>query len=334
MTCKECNAPTTQTAEEVEVCISCGLLQEAYFPIISMEVERYVTARAEYHSAEDFISNLESSCGSYIAAAAYSSTNDSNQIFNRSTLLNQRNQQNSSKLSKILPLVESLKAICYKHFNDGVSNEAIKILKQNQNQWRNINKYHIFGACIYLASQMLSKPVSFADVAIAVNNSANCQITSFNEIGKVVKKITSKTTENSEAPLINIRSLPTISSTISQVKDETEKKENPPMPSIIEDKSFNNAPVIRNSHSIPHKTHATIEGIMNKHYLSLNVEYGTLQRAIELIPKYLNELEGRKPATIAAVCFLKLSHKLTIQAVGKVLRISRPTITQALKSCK
>ena len=262
MTCKECHAQTTFTPEEAEVCMSCGLLQDGFFPIISMEVEKYITARAEYHSVDDFISNLEPCSGSFIGG--YSLTNESNQIFNRSTLVHQRNQQNSSKLRRILHLVENLKAICYKHFNEGVSHEAIKILKKKEPQWRNINKYHVFGACIYLACQMLSKAVSFADVALAVNNSANCQITSFNEIGKVVKKITS--TESSEAAAAsqtNNASLP-ILTPVPQGKD-MEKKENLPIPrripSIVEDKASNNVPMVGKSHSIPHKTQATIEGI-------------------------------------------------------------------------
>ena len=325
--CKECNAPTTFTPEEAEVCTSCGLLQEAFFPVISMEVERYVTARAEY-TTDEFNSNLESAAGSFIGA--YSS-NSRNETFDRSTLVNQRNQQNSSKITKILRLVESLKAICYKHFNDGVSHEAIKILKQKENHWRNINKYHVFGACIYLASQKLSRAVSFADVALAVNNSANSQITSFNEIGKLVKKITS--TEISEAALKSNSVV--VSSLVPPPGNLTKKEENLPILSILDDKSTTKAPIVVNSRPIAaNKTQVTIEGIMNKHYISLKLEYSTLQRAIALIRKYLDELEGRKPATIAAACFLKVSDKLTVQSVGKVLGVSRPTLTSALKSCK
>lgn len=334
MTCKECNAPTTLTPEEAEVCMNCGLLQEAFFPIISMEIEKYLAARGEYHSFDDFTSNLECASGSYIGA--YCSGNENNQIFDRSVLMNQRKQQNSSKLHKLFGLSENLKAICYKHFNDAISNEAIKILKQKENQWRNINKYHVFGACIYLACQILSRPFSFADIAFAVNNSANCQITSFNEIGKLVKKITAS--EISEPSQMKSNSLPIPIASPNPQGNGMEKKQNMPIPSILEDNksSITTAPVVgnSNSHAIVNKMQSTIEGMMNKHYISLKLEYGTLQRAIALIPKYLYELEGRKPATVAAACFLKASDKLTIQNVGKVLGVSRPTLTSALKSCK
>jgi transcription initiation factor TFIIIB Brf1 subunit/transcription initiation factor TFIIB len=326
MTCKECNAPTTVTPEEAEVCTNCGLLQEDFFPIISMEVERYVTARAEYYSTDNCFSNLESLGGTSIAA--YSSPNENNAIC--STLLNQRNQQNFSKLNRILRLSESLKAICYKHFNDGISHEAIKILKQKENQWRNNNKYQVFGACIYLACMQLSRPLSFADIALAINNSVNGQITSFNEIGKLVKKITSLESSN---PAQSKSNSPSISSSFTK-ENTMKKKENLPIPSIPEHKSLNNNEAVGNSLPIANKTRAIVEGIMNKHYILLKLEYSTLQRAIALVPKYLDELEGRKPATIAAACFLKVSDKLTLQSVGKVLGVSRPTLTSALKLCK
>jgi len=57
---------------------------------------------------------------------------------------------------------------------------------------------------------------------------------------------------------------------------------------------------------------------MNKHYIALKLEYSTLQQAISLIPNYSNQLEGRKPATIAAVCFMKSSNQLSIANVAKV----------------
>ena len=186
MSCKECAAPVTQTPEETEVCTMCGLLQEALFPIICMEVERYISARAEYQSYDDDY-NLESISASYIGATK----NENNQIFDSSTLMNQRKQQNSTNSARVSRFISILKAICYKHFNESVSNEAIKIFKQKEKekQWGKYNKYHIFGACIYLALQGLSRPASFSEIASAVNNSANRQITSFNDIGKLVNKV-------------------------------------------------------------------------------------------------------------------------------------------------
>ena len=242
---------------------------------------------------------------------------------------------------RITRLLANLKAICYKHFNESVSSAASKILMQYEKQWRNANQYHIFGACIYLACQRVSKPSSFLDIAQAVNDSANCHLTSYNDIGKLVKKITAPSSSSSlgvlpEQPVSsNHNSLP-----MHHDGSLSQKKENPSsipistsgaVPSAIEDKSLSKVTVNANLRSTPNKIQATIEGIMNKHYVSLQLEYSTLQQAISLIPKHLDQLEGRKPATIAAACFLKASNKLTVQSIGKVLGVSRPTLTCALK---
>ncbi len=339
--CKECNGSITLTPEEAEVCMSCGLLQEPFFQNISMEVERYVTARAEYHSIDDYSTNIETFGGSQIGGASYPSNDENN---HRTTLLQQQKQQKQQKTSKSLRITRlqaNLKAICYKHFNESISSEASKILIQYEKQWRNVNQYHVFGACIYLACQALSKPSSFLDIAFAVNNSANCHLTSYNDIGKLVKKISTPVIPPSsldvlpEQPVDSNANLLQIALPMQQGSLLSQKKENPPnitvpvraIPSVIENKSLSKKVA-------PNKTQATIEGIMNKHYVSLQLEYSTLQQAISLIPKYLYELEGRKPATIAAACFLKASNKLTIQTVAKVLGVSRPTLTSALKLCK
>lgn len=338
MACKECNAPTILTPEEAEVCTYCGLLQEAFFQNISMEVERYVTARAEYHSFDDYSTSMETFGGSQIASGNYCSKDE-----HHTTLLNQQKQQKSSKSVRITRLQANLKAICYKHFNESVSSEASKILIQYDKQWRNANQYHVFGACIYLACQTLSKLSSFVDIANAVNDSANCYQTCYSDIGKLVKKITSSSPPSAIIPVQAVmdgsnHNLLPIYSPMKQESLLPQKNEKPSIPAImaniIEDKSLSKVTKNGNSHSNPNKTQSTIEGIMTKHYQALQLEYSILQKAISLIPKYLYELEGRKPATVAAACFLKASNKLTIQTVGKVLRVSRPTLTSALKLCK
>lgn len=318
MTCKECNCPTTLTPEEAEVCMNCGLLQDPFFPIISMEVERYITARGEYHSTDDY-STAESFGGSFIRGCDFASQKE-NEFIDRSALLTQQKQQNSSKSMRISRLAANIKAICYKHFNESISKEAINLLTQieKENQCRNIKKYHLFGACIYFACKKLSFLRSFSDIASAINDASNANVTSYNEIGKVVKKITFLT-EVPKQVVINHPSTSPINSTAKAQENQ----------SITN--SSNNEDVTKRNSMVNKSQAATIEGIMNKHYASLKIEYSILQKAILLVPKYLDELQGRKPTTIAAVCFLKASSNLSIQSVTKVLGVSRPTLSSALK---
>ena len=89
-----------------------------------------------------------------------------------------------------------------------------------------------------------------------------------------------------------------------------------------------------NSYPVASKTKNTIEGIMNRSYIQLTLEYSGLQIAISLIPSILGTLEGRKPATIAAVCFIKVHPSLAPQKIVTVMKISKPTLNATLKLIK
>lgn len=146
MSCKECGSATITTREEVEVCKQCGLVQE-YFPIICTEVEKYVSARAEYNSFDSF---LEFEGGSVIGTSIQYDSNT------RSTLLQQQKQQScNNKKTKIARYESIVKAICYyNHFSENILTETIIILKSRigEKQFRKINKSLFFGACIFQAN--------------------------------------------------------------------------------------------------------------------------------------------------------------------------------------
>src|SRR3990167_5740616 len=143
MSCIECQNPTTITPEEMEVCCTCGLLQHGLMPIISMEAEKYISARADYsYTDDDFVG------GSWISFSGA----DTQTI----TLIHQQhNQQRSSKAVRVSRFVSELQAFCYSSFTENISNEAIKILKicEKLKQTRSISKYPLFGGCIYIACQ-------------------------------------------------------------------------------------------------------------------------------------------------------------------------------------